>query len=50
MSGGVVTSTVSLGLDVRLPPAYVTPVVPTAPPIPFTVALGPVSTVQIDVP
>jgi hypothetical protein len=50
VSGGVVTSTASLALDVRLPPAYTTPVVPTAPTIPFTVTLGRVSTVQIDVP
>jgi hypothetical protein len=50
VSGGVVTSSASLALDVRLPPAYVTPVVPTVPPIPFTVTLGGISTVQIDVP
>jgi len=50
VSGGIVISTADLALDVRLPPAYVTPVAPAAPPIPFTVNLGRVSTLQIDVP
>jgi hypothetical protein len=50
VSGGVVVSTADLALDVRLPPAYVTPVAPTAPAIPFTVSLGQASTLQIDVP
>jgi len=50
VSGGIVTSTANLALDVRLPPAYAASVVPTAPPLPFTVNLGRVSTLQIDVP
>jgi hypothetical protein len=50
VSGGVVTSTVSVNLDIRLPPAYVTPVGPTAPALPFTISLGQVTTLSISVP
>jgi hypothetical protein len=49
ISGGVVTSTADLALDVRRPPAYVAPVAPTAPTIPFIVNLGRVNALQIDV-
>ncbi len=50
VSGGAVASTADLDLDVRLPPAYAVAASIAAPPVPFTVDLGRVTTLQITVP
>ncbi len=50
VSGGVISTTASLALDIRLPPLYAVAVVPTAPVVPFTVRLGQVTTLNVRVP
>jgi hypothetical protein len=50
VSGGAVSTTASLTLDIRLPPLHAVAVAPTAPTLPFTVRLGQVTTLDISVP
>jgi len=50
VSGGVVSTTASLAMNIRLPPLYTVAVAPTAPVIPFTVRLGQVTTLNVSVP
>jgi hypothetical protein len=50
VSGGVITSTANLVVDIRIPPAYAAAVAPTAPAVPFSVRLGQLTTMPITVP
>jgi len=48
--GTFVTATTALDIEMLEPPAYTSSVIPTAPPFPFTVTLGQVTAMEIQVP